>query len=421
MKIGLFTDTFLPDTNGVVTVIQTMERELTREGHEVHIFAPAYPGWYGNEPRVHRFPSLRFPFYPGMRMAVPYNHEASEIIPSLNVIHSHDPGSLGLLALQASERYRIPHVHTYHTFYAEYRHYLPLPLRPSRRMVIQLSRNFCNSCDVVIAPSLQMKRELESYGINRPIYPLPFGVDAEEFSRQIEWNVRAELGLPTEDLLLFAGRLGKEKNLTFLLRAFKRLLSYHDTARLIIAGDGPQRQTLQRYAVELGIFPYVIFTGVLERKRLIDLYKQTLFVFASKTETQGMVLVEAMMADSPVVAIGKMGILDVVHPGDTGILVEENEDEFARACQRLLEDKAEREKMGKAAHKWACSQTAQASTRKLLEIYLAAGAHESVAKTTLTGRKGCNQVSLLGFPLFLIYLACRPLQPNLLARSPQQR
>jgi len=384
MKIGLFTDTFLPDTNGVVIAIQKMERELTREGHEVHIFAPAYPGWHENEPRVHRFPSLRFLFYPGMRMAVPYSRRAFKIIPSLNVIHSHDPSSLGLLAVHASKRYQIPHVHTYHTFYAEYRYYIPLPIRPSRRMVMQISRIFCNFCDVVIAPSLQMKQELESYGIKRPIYPLFVGVDAEEFSREIEWNVRAELGLPTEDLLLFAGRIGKEKNLTFLLRAFKRLLAYHDTARLIIAGDGPQRQTLQRYATELGIVPHVIFTGFLEHKRLIDLYKQALFVFASKTETLGLVLVEAMMAGSPVIAIGKMGVLDVVHPGETGILVEENEDEFARACYRLLEDKAEWEKMGKAAHKWACSQTAQASALKLLEIYLAAGAHESAAKTTPT-------------------------------------
>jgi glycosyltransferase involved in cell wall biosynthesis len=382
MKIGLFTDTFLPDTNGIVTVIQTMERELTRKGHEVHIFAPDYPDWHRNEPRVHRFPSLRFVFYPGMRMGVPYNRRAFEIIPSLNVIHSHTPGSLGILALQASGRHHIPHVHTYHTLYTECRYYLPSPLRPSRQMVMQLSRAFCSSCDVVIAPSLQMKRELESYGINRPIYSLPFGVDEEEFSREIEWNVRAELNLPTEDLLLFAGRLGKEKNLAFLLRAFKCVLSYHDTARLIIAGDGPQRQTLQRYAAELGIAPYVIFTGFLERRRLIDLYKQSLFIFASKAETQGMVLVEAMMAGSPVIAIGKMGVLDVVHSGETGILVEENEDEFAQACHRLLENRVERKKMGKAAHKWACSQTAQASTRKLFEIYLAAGAHESAPETT---------------------------------------
>jgi len=375
MKIGLFTDTFLPDTNGVVTVIQMMERELTREGHEVYIFAPAYPGWHKNEPRVHRFPSLRFLFYPGMRMSIPYSRRAFKVIPSLDLIHSHDPGPLGLLALWVSKRHQISHVHTYHTFYAEYRRYLPLPIRPSRRMVIRLSQAFCNRCDAVIAPSLQMKRELESYGIDRPIYPLPFGVDEEEFSRKIEWNVRAEFGFPTEDLLLFAGRLGKEKNLAFLLRAFKRLFSFHDTARLIISGDGPERRGLQGYAAELGIAPYVIFIGFLERKRLIDLYKQSLFVFASKTETQGIVLVEAMMAGSPVVAIGEMGVLDIVRHEETGILVKEDEDEFARACYRLLEDKVEREKLGRAAQKWAYSQSARVSNRKLLEIYVAADAH----------------------------------------------
>ncbi len=382
MKIGLFTDTFLPDTNGIVTVIRIMDRELTREGHEVHIFAPAYPGWQEKEPCVHRFSSLRFPFYPGMRVGVPYNHRAFEVIPSLNVIHSHTPGPLGLLAVQVSERYQTPHVHTYHTLYTEYRHYLPLPLRPSRQMVIRLSRTFCNSCDVIIAPSLQMKRELESYGIDRPMYPLTFGVGEEEFSREIEWDVRAELNLPTEDLLLFAGRLGKEKNLAFLLRAFKRLLSLRNSVRLIIAGDGPQRQALQRYATKLGIAPYVTFTGFLERRRLIDLYKQTLFVFTSKTETQGMVLVEAMMAGSPVVAIGEMGVLDIIHHEETGILVEENEGEFARACYRLLEDKTERERLGRAAQKWAHSQSARASTRKLLKIYLAATARKSAAKVT---------------------------------------
>ena len=374
VKIGLFTDTYVPDTSGVVTVIQIMARELTRQGHDVHIFAPDYPDWHEDESQVYRFSSFKFPFYPGMRAGVPYNHRAFKIIPSLNVIHSHTPGSLGLFAVSISEGYRIPHVHTYHTLYTEYRHYLPRPLRPSRQMVVRLSRAFCNFCDVIIAPSLQMKRELENYEIKCPIYPLSFGVDEEEFSREIEWNVRTELNLPSEDLLLFAGRLGKEKNLAFLFRAFKQLLSHRDNVRLIIAGDGPQRQTLEEYAGELGIAPCVIFAGFLERRKLIDLYKQTLFVFTSKTETQGMVLVEAMMAGSPVVAVGKMGVLDIVQHEETGILVKENEDEFAQACYRLLEDKTERERLGKAAQQWACSQCSRTSTRKLLDIYLTANA-----------------------------------------------
>jgi glycosyltransferase involved in cell wall biosynthesis len=370
MKIGLFTDTFLPETNGAVTVIRTMERELTRQGHQVYIFAPAYPGMRWQEEFIYRFSSLRFVFYQGIRIAIPYNHNAFHTIRQLDIIHSHTPFSLGLLALWASKKYDIPHVHTYHTLYTEYLHYLPRPLRPSRAMVKRLSRAFCNACDLVIAPSLQMKRELESYGVTRPVHALPFGVDEEEFSHEIEWNVRDEFNLPTEDLLLYVGRLAKEKNLPFLLRAFSRLLSRRPTARLFVAGEGPQRKLLQGYAVELGIAPYVIFLGLLDRRRLVDLYKQSsLFVFASKTETQGVVLVEAMMAGTPVVAIGAMGVLDIVRHGETGLLVEENEDDFARACCQLLEDSRQREQLSKAAQRWAYGQTARASTCRLLAIY----------------------------------------------------
>ncbi len=381
MKIGLFTDTFVPDVNGIVTVIQMMERELTRAGHEVYIFAPAYPGCNDSQTRVYRFPSLRFLFYPGMRIGIPYSRRAFEAIYRLDLIHSHDVGPLGLLALRISQRYQIPHVHTYHILYTEYLHYLPRPIRPSQHVVKRLSGAFCNSCDVVIAPSLQMKQELESYEVTRPIYALPFGVDEEEFSRGIEWDVRAQLNLPTEDLLVYAGRLGKEKNLFFLLRAFKKLHSYRSSARLIVAGDGPQRRALQQYARELDIAPYVVFTGFLERRKLIDLYRQGLFVFASKTETQGIVLVEAMMAGSPVVAIAERGVLDIVRSEKTGILVREDEDEFARACYRLLQNEEERKRMGKAAQEWARSQSASVCTRKLLEIYLEAVARRSSANT----------------------------------------
>lgn len=174
MRIGIFTDTYLPNINGVVTVIRVMEQERRKEGHEVYIFAPAHPGRRHDPPGVYRFPSLRFVYYEGMRGAIPYNQEGLKVIPGLDIIHSHDPFSIDLLALWASRRYRILHVHTYHTFYVEYRRYLPRPIRPSRRMAEQVSRAFCNCCDAIIAPSSQMERELGSYGVISPIYPLPF-------------------------------------------------------------------------------------------------------------------------------------------------------------------------------------------------------------------------------------------------------
>jgi len=404
MRIGIFTDTYLPDVNGVVTVVRLMERELRRRGHEVYVFAPAYPsataaaseadsepdsdpGRDGQGPaRVLRFPSVRFPYYEGMRVAIPYSREALRLIPTLEVIHSHDPFSLGLLALWASRRYEIPHVHTYHTFYAEYRRYLPRPIRPSRRAVERLSRAFCDRCDAIIAPSLQMKRELERYGITRPIWPLPFGLDEGEFSRPIRWDARRALGFPPrERLLLYVGRLGWEKRVDFLLRAFRLILRQRGDVRLVIAGEGPYRAALERYADELGLRGKAVFTGYLPRERLIDLYKQAdLFVFASTTETQGLVLQEAMLAGTPPVAVGALGVLDVVRSGETGLLVGEDEGEggFARACLRLLEDERERERLSAAARRWARSQTAQASVERLLGIY-------SEVRRTL-GSRGAN-------------------------------
>ena len=369
MRIGLFTDTYIPEVNGVVSVLKMMTTELRRAGHEVCVFCPSHPDRDESCTGVYDFPSLKFIFYKGMRMAIPYDRSAFRLIRNLDIIHSQDPGSIGLLGMWASRRYHIPHVHTYHGLYMAYRNYLPRVIRPTRGMVRSMSRLLCNRCDAIIAPSNQMKYELESYGITRPIYALPFGVDEEEFSHEIRWNIKTDLNIQTEDLLLYAGRLGAEKNLGFLLRSFRTLLSLRPSARLIIAGDGPQHQFLESYAADLGIAQFVNFTGFLKRRDLVDLYKQAIFVFASKTETQGLVLEEAMMAGAAVVAVGIMGPRDIISSGNTGILVGEDEDEFARACNRLLQDGNERRKMGTAAHEWACSQSSQVSTRKLLNIY----------------------------------------------------
>lgn len=370
MKIGIFTDSYTPDVNGVVTVIKIMVRELSRRGHEVYVFCPGHPKEASRQPGVFRFPSMEFVFYRGMRIAIPYNRRAFHVIPTLDIIHSNSPGPTGLLALWSAEYHKIPHIHTYHNLYIDYRRYLPLLIRPTRGTVKRMSRMLCNRCDAIIAPSEQMRRELLSYGVTRPIYPLPFGVDEEEFSHEIKWDARAALNLPTEDILLYAGRLGREKNLDFLLRSFAILRLRKPNTRLVIAGDGPYRETLKEYAGSLGLTPYIIFTGFLDRADLIDLYKQTtVFVFASKTDTQGLVVMEAMMAGAAVVAVNVLGPVDVLRSGETGILVNPDENEFAGACLRLLENEGERRRMGAAAHEWALMHTSQHSIEQLLEIY----------------------------------------------------
>ncbi len=371
MKIGLFTDTYTPDTNGVVTVVRLMERELSRAGHDVYVFAPAHPQARNHRPHVLRFRSFRLVLYQGLRVPIPYNRQAAKLIRSLDIVHSHDPFSIGLLGFWAARRYAIPHVHTYHALYTEYRKYLPPPFRPSVATVKRLSRMFCNRCDAIIAPSEQMKRELLSYGITVPIYAIPFGLDEEEFAHPVAWNAREALGLPHDaEILLYAGRLAWEKNVEFILRMFGVLRPQRPSAWLVIAGDGPHRRELQALTAKLGLADRVKFTGYLPREHLIDLYKQaTLFVFASKTETQGLVVMEAMMAGVPPVALGAMGVADLVDSGQTGLLVEEDEQAFAQACLELLADQSKRMAMGQAAQAWAAAHNSQASTAQLLHVY----------------------------------------------------
>jgi glycosyltransferase involved in cell wall biosynthesis len=373
VRVGIFTDTYIPEVNGVVTVISMMSRELQKLGHEVLTFCPRYAVSSPADENVYRFRSVPFAFYQGMRVALPYSRRAARILPTLDVIHSHDPFSMGLLALWASRRFGIPHVHTYHDLYMEYRRYLPLGLRPSPAMIKWMSRKFTDRCEAVIAPSEQMRSEIASYGVRAALHVLPFGMDEADFDREIRWDARRALGLPTEELLLYAGRVGKEKNLEFLLRSFQRVAGARPAARLIIAGDGPYRPAVEEYAERLGLAGRVLFTGFLARHDLVDLYKQAaVFVFASKTETQGLVVMEAMMAGTAVVAVNVMGPVDVIENGRTGLLVDEREEEFAAACLKLLGDERGRTAMGVAARTWAQSRSSSASVAQLLDIYRSA-------------------------------------------------
>jgi glycosyltransferase involved in cell wall biosynthesis len=371
MRIGIFTDTYVPDINGVVTVVRLMERELRKLGHEVIVFAPSHPGVYGNEPDVFRFRSVRFIFYSGMRVALPYNRRAFQILRTLDIVHTQDPFSVGLVGFWAAVRYRIPHIHTYHTLYTEYRKYLPLPIRPSRRMVEHISRIFCNRCDAVIAPSKSIEQELLRYGIHVPIYVLPFGVDEEAFLQPEVWNLRETLGLPHHAaILLHVGRLGWEKNVEFIIRGFQYIVALRPDTWLVLVGDGPHRPVLEKLVRELNLVNKVIFLGRISKEQLIDAYRQaTLFVFASKTETQGLVVMEALAAGLPVVALNAMGVRDFILQGKTGLLVEEDEKLFADACLSLLNDPERRKTMGQTARQWAIARSAKASALQLVRIY----------------------------------------------------
>ncbi len=373
LTIGFFTDTYVPQINGVATLLPILDRLLTKQGHRVYTFAPSYHGrrWSLEGERVFRFPALKFLYHKESRVTIPYHREAWRAFQELDVIHSHTPFSLGVLAIRLSRRYDVPHLHTYHTLFTEYLHYLPRYLRPTPAMVARISRAFCNRCDAVTVPSSSMKEELTSYGITVPIHTLPFGMDLEDFAGPPQIDVQRELSLPEgEQLLLCAGRLSREKNVSFLLRAFQRVLQHQPAVRLIIVGDGPARGELEHEAKQLGIARQVTFTGYLPWKTLIDYYKSAdLFVYASKTEAQGIVFVEALASGLPVVAVGEMGALEAVDHGINGLLIQDDEDAFAEAVLGLLRDENRLGEMRRAALVRAEKTSIQRSLETLLGIY----------------------------------------------------
>jgi len=373
LTIGMFTDTYVPQINGVATLLPILDRLLGRLGHKVYIFAPSYEGRRPKleDGHIFRFPALRFIYHKESRVTIPYFREARRAFEELDLVHSHTPFSLGVLGIRVAHRYAIPHLHTYHTLFTEYLHYLPRYLRPSPKMVARISAAFCNRCDGVTVPSNPMREELISYGIRVPVYTLPFGMDLEDFSGEPRVDMRARLGIPkAERVLLCAGRVAEEKNISFVLRSFGLMLEEMPNLMLVIAGDGPARPRLELEARELGIASRVIFTGYVAWRELIDYYKQAdLFVYGSKTETQGIVFVESLAAGTPVVAVGEMGAKEAVEDGVSGLLVEEDEEIFAKAVTQLLRDEERLKQMGRAALERAYKMSAQRSVERLLEIY----------------------------------------------------
>ncbi len=373
LTIGFFTDTYRPQINGVATLLPILERVLRERGHEVYVFAPAYETRRAHleRERIFRFPAFPFWYHKESRVTIPYHREARRVFQQLDVVHSHTPFTMGMLGIRVARRYDIPHLHTYHTLFTEYLHYLPRYLRPSPEFVKRVSRAFCNRCDGVTVPTTPMKEELLSYGIRVPIWVLLFGMDMDAFSGPPKRDVRAELGLsPQEKLLLCAGRLSREKNVSFVLRAFRRVLAHRRDVRLVIVGDGPARAELEQEAQALELGDRVIFTGYRPWDALVDYYKTAdLFVYGSKTETQGIVFTEAQAAGLPVVAVGEMGALEAVQDGVTGILTPEDEDAFAQAVLKLLQDEALYSKMSRAAREISERNSVQRSAERLLEIY----------------------------------------------------
>lgn len=372
MKIGIFTDSFRPYKSGVVRSIESFSNQLTSMGHEVYVFGPDYPNCEREE-RVFRFISIPAPTQPDFSLAIPFSPYLGKTIKDLGIeiIHLQSPFLLGRMGLRYARRYNIPLVFTYHTMYDQYVHYLPFAKNLSKVLMQKWSTDFCNHCDLVITPTEIVREHIKNTGVKVPVINLSTGIDIAEFENTDSTWLRQKFGFKdNETILLHIGRLGKEKNVPFLLKAYKEILKHRPEGRLVIVGGGPDLKNLQSIAEDLGISEFVTFTGIVPREQLINAYAGAdIFIFASLTETQGLVLCEAKAAGLPVVAVKALGASEMIRDGEDGYLTHYSMDHFVEKVMLLMDNKNLRIDISRKAEENAFEMSSFNQTKKLLDAY----------------------------------------------------
>jgi 1,2-diacylglycerol 3-alpha-glucosyltransferase len=336
MNIAFFSESYKPYLSGVTNSIETLKNALEKRGHNVIVFSPDYPGADADS-SVIRFPSLPSP-YPGYRLAVPIKFKILETLKKhkIQIVHSHSPYQLGITSMHYAHKLEVPFIFTMHTMLGQYMHYFPLiSSKLTGTFTAKYVEWFCNKCDRIIVPTKSVEQSLVRGGVRTKINIVPTGLDITLAEKASPKGVREGLGIPHDaKILLFVGRLAREKNIPFLFNAFKRIRKEMDNVYLVIAAGGPIEGYLKNLAPE-----NVIFAGQQRYPKVLDYYAAAdIFVFSSHTETQGLVISEAMSCGLPQVVVKAPGVKDVVIDGYTGILTRDAFSSFADQCLRLLKN-----------------------------------------------------------------------------------
>ena len=354
MNIGIFTDTYHPRINGVVTSIRMLEKELTKLGHRIFIFTTSDPNASRHSLNVFRLPSMPLTFLPPHRVAILYSPKLMLKMKSLrlDVIHTHTEFPMGIFGKLVSRIYRIPMVHTYHTMYEDYTHYAFNGYLISPKMAQRFSRVFCNRANVVIAPADKTYSYLKEIRVNKPIEMIPTGLDfapfaKENFSEGELARTKLELGIELDDpVIISVGRVAKEKSLDVLVSMMPRLLERLPEAKLVIVGEGPMLNDLKQMSESLGVQRSVIFTGARPWDTIGKYYRLgDVFATASTSETQGLTHIEAMASSVPVVVKKDPSFENLIRHKETGFIFEKDEE----AADMLYHALTNRDESSKAA------------------------------------------------------------------------
>ncbi|MBD3309026.1 glycosyltransferase [candidate division KSB3 bacterium] len=375
MKIVMFTNTYLPHVGGVANSVQQLAEDCRRRGHEVLIVAPEFPDMPAQERHVVRLRAIQNFNGSDFSVSLPAPRRLAQEIQRFqpDIVHTHHPYLLGDTALRVSATFALPLVFTHHTMYEDYTHYVPADSPQLKQFVIKLATGFANLCDQVITPSASIAQILKKRGVFTPITSIPTGVNCEQFTSGDGMQVRHQLEIPEEALLAgYVGRLAPEKNLIFLSKAVATFLTHVPDAHVLIVGDGASQQEMQTIFARAGVQQRVHFVGVQQGSALVDHYHaMNVFVFASKTETQGMVLAEAMAAGVPVIALDAPGVREIVTDRHNGRLLHSEESStFADALEEMAAlSRQEYHDWQKAALETAHRFSREASVEKMLHVY----------------------------------------------------
>lgn len=374
----MLSDVCLPRVNGVSTSIQTFRSQLQALGHATHLIAPAYGG-EAADPTITRIGSRPVPGDPEdrlMRRAELRSRSAEVAAAGYDILHVQTPFLAHYAGVALGRRLGLPVVETYHTYFEEYlHHYLPyVPRAFSRFAARHFTRAQAAAVTALVVPTPRMLEVLRGYGVATRAEVIPTGIDFAHFSGGNGASFRASHGIPRErPVLAHISRVAHEKNIDFVLRMTARVREAVPDVLLVIAGEGPALEHLRRVAAGLGLASHVLFVGNLERERaLLDCYRAAdLFVFASRTETQGLVLLEAMAQGAPVVSTAQLGTRSILKEGCGALIVDEELHEFATAVVRVLQDRPLAATLARQGRSYARGWSSLAMARRLAELYRA--------------------------------------------------
>lgn len=377
MRILMVSDVYFPRINGVSTSIQTFREELTAAGHSVFLIAPSYEEACIDDELVMRVASRGVILDPEDRM-MKYR-ELLRLVPALrsleiDLIHIQTPFVAHYAGLRIARDLDVPCVTTYHTLFEEYLyHYIPWLPKPLLRWCARsFSLAQCKQVNGIITPSSIIGKLLQSYGVSDPIVTIPTGIKSHKFATGNGSAFRQKLNIAdNKKLLLNVSRVAFEKNIGRLLEVLETVLVKQPDAHLVIAGEGPAKQTYIQQAKDMGIMDHVSFVGYLDREtELVDCYHAAdVFVFSSCTETQGLVLLEAMAAGTPVVSVAEMGSKEVLVEGKGVLITDGSVEDFAGKVIAVLKNPQTHLELSESAKSYAREWDSNRLAEKMSAYY----------------------------------------------------